>query len=136
MKAGNVNGQAADEDEDLDYVPKGKGKRAKGGGQGNGKHHGEAENPRGAGQKGRPSAGPSGGKKTPLIYHNCGGRGHPMRLCPSAPETADMEVGKCSQDADDALSDGSSACGVDWENDELCAVVQPKGKAGTQHEDI
>ena len=60
----------------------------------------------------------SAGKKKRLICYRCGGKGHPVRLCPSADDCQDVnEVGtEPSSDAD------SDLFGLDWGDDPIATT--------------
>ena len=53
-------------------------------------------------------------KKRSLVCYNCGGRGHPARLCPSPQEQPTQSVEDAARDSED--SDDDDVCGVEWEH--------------------
>ena len=53
-------------------------------------------------------------EKRALVCYNCGGKGHPARLCPTPPDHATQAVDE-EGDTDEELSEEGDLCGVEWE---------------------
>ena len=53
-------------------------------------------------------------KKWVLVCYNCGGKGHPARLCPTPSDHAGHAVDE-EGDTEEESSDEGDMCGVEWE---------------------
>ena len=53
-------------------------------------------------------------KKRALVCYNCGGKGHPARLCPTPSDHAAHAVDE-EGDTEEESSDEGDVCGVEWE---------------------
>ena len=75
-------------------------------------------------------------KKKDLVCYNCGGKGHPARLCPSPAAQAVDEESMAEADGSDTEDDEPGLCGVAWEcsldncgddDDAVFAVTEESG---------
>ena len=55
-------------------------------------------------------------KKWVLVCYNCGGKGHPARLCPTPSDHAGHAVDE-EGDTEEESSDEGDMCGVEWESE-------------------
>ena len=49
-----------------------------------------------------------------MACYNCGGKGHPARLCPTPPDHATQAVDE-EGDTDEESSEEGDVCGPEWE---------------------